>query len=313
MATPDPRTAPAASSDAPVRVDRAALTHHLQRQARGAAQAPWLHAEVARRMGERLDFIKAQPQCIVDWWARQGASGELLARRYPKAQRTTIEPAVAMPTPAPFRWRPPWAARPSAAPSPDDHALQPQAQLLWANMMLHWAEPLARTLARWHEALAVDGFLMFSCFGPDTLRELRGLYAELGWGVPASAFIDMHDLGDALVHAGFADPVMDMEMLTLSWGSAEALLGELRTLGANTALQRSPGLRTPRWRQRLVDVLNQRLADHSGRLHLSFEIIYGHAFKPAPRIKAPAETRISLDTMRGLARQRGNTQGDRDP
>ena len=78
MAMPDPRTAPAAASDAPVRVDRTASTRHLQRQARGAAQAPWLHAEVARRMAERLDFIKAQPQCIVDWWARQGASGELL-------------------------------------------------------------------------------------------------------------------------------------------------------------------------------------------------------------------------------------------
>jgi len=132
------------------------------------------------------------------------------------------------------------------------------AQLVWANMMLHaHADPLA-LMAQWQRALAVDGFLMFSTLGPDTLAELRALYAELGWPAPMAPFTDMHDFGDMLLHAGFADPVMDQETLTLTWPSAQALLDELRALGGNAHPQRCAGLRTPRWRTRLLQALAAR-------------------------------------------------------
>jgi malonyl-CoA O-methyltransferase len=171
-------------------------------------------------------------------------------------------------------------------------------------MMLHWVDDLPALLPRWHAALAVDGFLMFSCFGPDTLRELRRLYTSLGWGSPASAWVDMHDLGDALVQAGFADPVMDMEQLTLTWESPAAMLSELRALGANTDPARHAGLRTPRWRQRLEQQLAAALRGPDGRLHLRFEIVYGHAFRPLPRATVAAETHISLDAMRDMTRRK---------
>jgi malonyl-CoA O-methyltransferase len=288
-------------------VDEAALQRHLQRRLRSPAPVAWLHGEVARRMAERLGVIKLQPQAVIDWWATLGGSELLLRQHYPQAQYTGIEPATLLhlaPTVrTPPWWQRPWSSRPQATRRADDAEMPATGQLMWSNMMLHWVNDLPALFGRWHAALGSDGFMMFSCFGPDTLRELRDLYAECGWRLPASPFIDMHDLGDVLVHAGFADPVMDMEMLTLSWHSADALLAELRTLGGNTAPQREAGLRTPRWRARLAHLLTERLADGQGRLRLSFEIIYGHAFRPAPRPKLAPTTEVSLDTMREMVRR----------
>jgi len=175
------------------------------------------------------------------------------------------------------------------------------AQLVWANMMLHAVPDPEAQMTRWRRALAVDGFLMFSTLGPDTLAGLRALYREAGWGSAHAAFTDMHDHGDMLVAAGFADPVMDQERLTLTWATPEALLGELRTLGGNAEPARFAGLRTPRWRSRLLAALQER-ADRDGRIALEFELVYGHAFNPLPRVKVAGETRVALDDLRAMAR-----------
>ena len=142
---------------------------------------------------------------------------------------------------------------------------------------------------------------MFSCLGPGTLRELRAMYESLGWPAPTPDFIDMHDLGDMLVRAGFADPVMDQETLTLRWDSAEALLAELRALGGNAAPDRLPGLRTPRWRQQLLRGL-ESLKGADGKIGLSFELAYGHAFKAVPRLKLDEEAVLPLKDMRAMLR-----------
>lgn len=291
---------------APSRVDAAALARLLRR--RSGEGAPWLHQEVARRMAERLSLIRLQPQRLIDWWSAAGGSAELLAQQYPRAQLIAVEPA---PEFAVRRARAPWWKRLSA-PSPlvvadDGVAGLAPAQALWANMVLHWIDDIPKLLARWQAAIEVDGFLMFSCFGPDTLRELRALYAREQIGVPASAFVDMHDLGDALVHAGFADPVMDMQMLRLTWPDAQALLQELRGLGGNTAPQRFMGLHTRRWREHLEASLQAALAGPDGRLTLSFEILFGHAFKPMPRARLSARTEVALDDMRAMVRRPRST------
>lgn len=282
----------------------AAVAAHLRRAAR-ATEAPWLHGEVAARMAARLEMIRARPQRVLEWWAALG-EGAVLRERCRGARFERYEDAAALGARAgisarwwsPQRWRPPAARHPGRP--PDEGA----ADLVWANMMLHWdAEPLT-TMRRWHAALATGGFVMFSCFGPDTMRELRALYRRLGWGAPAHDFIDMHDLGDAMLRAGFAEPVMDMERLTLNWADADALLAELRTLGGNAAAGRCAGLRTPRWRDALRREI-AALAGPDGRPALSFEIVYGHAFKPAPRAAAPArETTVSVEALRRTARDR---------
>ncbi len=277
----------------------------LRRLAR-AGEAPWLHGEVARRMAERLDIIRAKPEAVLEWWAFGGAGTPLLAQAYPAARRYIVEPTE------PLRERsrqaaaaPWWSARRWRVPatqvlSPDDVA-PASVQLVWANMMLHASVDPAVLIARWQRALAVDGFVMFSCLGPGTLRELRDLYRRLGWPPAMAEFVDMHDLGDMLVRAGFADPVMDQEVLTLSWDSPQALLGELRSLGANASPDRFAGLRTPRWRDRLLSEL-RTMAAPDGRIHMQFEVAYGHAFKAAPRLAVNEHTTVSLDDMRAMVR-----------
>ncbi|HEY2135127.1 MAG TPA: hypothetical protein VGH49_04525, partial [Xanthobacteraceae bacterium] len=136
-----------------------------------------------------------------------------------------------------------------------------------------------------------------------TLRELRELYAASGWPQPTPGFIDMHDLGDMLVDAGFADPVLDQETIQLRWQSAEALLAELRQLGGNTHPDRHPALRTPAWRRRLLAALAER-ADKNGSIGLAVEVAYGHGFKPPPRLRADAPVSVSLDDMRAMVRRR---------
>lgn len=285
--------------------DPRAVARTLARWARAEAP-PWLHGEVARRMAERLPVIKRTPSTVVDWWGHAGAGGAELVNAYPKARRIVVEPDAALlarsAAATKAAW---WTARRWTGGAVEVrcvHDVPPGAgELLWANMALHHAVDAPAMIEAWQRTLAIDGFLMFSTLGPDTVRALRALYAELGWGSAGLPLTDMHDIGDQLVHAGFADPVMDQELVTLTWPDAGALLAELRTLGANTDPARHAGLRTPRWRRRLEQAL-ARLAGPDGRLHLGFEIVYGHAFKPAPRAALQPRTEVSLDAMRAMVK-----------
>lgn len=284
-------------------LDVAALQHTLRRL-HTAPAAPWLHAEVARRMAERLAFIRMQPAVLADWGAFLGASHAELRRAYPQARIVAIEHDEARrAATARARSGPWWALGRSRDAVQLDTELTPgQVQMLWSNMGLHFAaDPLAE-MATWHRALAVDGFLMFSTLGPGTLTALQALYAEAGWGVPFAPFVDMHDLGDMLVEAGFAEPVMDQETITLTWATAEQALAELRGLGANLAVGRAGGLRTPSWHMRLLQALGAR-ADDQGRVALAFELVYGHAFRPSPRPRVAAETAVALEDLRTMARR----------
>jgi len=256
-------------------------------------------------MAERLAIIRLQPAVIVDWWSHLGASAALLAQAYPSARRIEVEPetlaarridAARRPWWSPQRW----AGAPVSV-QPESAALPGGAQLVWANMMLHAVSDPPALFARWQAALGVGGFVMFSCLGPGSLRGLRELYARLGWPAPTPTFVDMHDLGDMLVQAGFADPVMDQETITLRWDDAGALLRELRTLGGNASPARHAGLRTPRWRARLLREL-EALAGPDGKPALRFEVAYGHAFRAAPRLRPGEATKVSLEDMRAMVR-----------
>ncbi len=271
-------------------------------QQRAPARSPWLHEEVARRMADRLQWIRLQPTAWADWEpVRGGMEGHaLVAARYPQAAQALVEPrsdhagVAARALGAP--WWKPWGPKVQVVAQPADGAVQ----MLWANMALHLAPEPQALIAQWHRALAVDGFLMFSCLGPDTLRELRSLYAALGWPPAGPEFTDMHDWGDMLVHAGFAEPVMDMERVTLTWAGPQQLLDELRELGPNLHPARFAGLRGRGWRDRLHAELVRALAGPDGRLSLSFEIVYGHALKPTPRVRVGAESSLSLQDMRAM-------------
>lgn len=274
----------------------------------GRADSPWLHEEVARRMIERLQWFRDPPASWMHWEPEIGglqAHGALV-QRLPGAARLVWSHQGRMPgaleAPATGLWdRLPWrrgADRVQLA-SPDS-----VVSMLWSNMLLHMVAQPQTLLQRWHAHVASGGFVMFSCLGPDSLRELRSVYHEEGWPAPAHAFTDMHDWGDMLVHAGFAEPVMDMERICLTYSSAEAMLNELRSLGRNLASGRAAGLRSKSWRRRLISALERRGSrSGDGRLSLTFEVIYGHAFKTERRVAGGDQT-VSVDEMRAMLRSR---------
>ena len=295
------------SSQRPPTIDPVAANRWAQ-QARQTA--PWLHEEVARRMTERLQWITAQPQSWAHWSPLRGGmeAHAQLRKRYPQAASYVVEssPALAeraMAASTEAWWSPRrWSAPPQHAGRPPEGGVQ----MVWSNMLLHQVADPQALIADWNRALDVDGFLMFSCLGPDTAQELRRVYAALGWPPPGHAFTDMHDWGDMLVHAGFAEPIMDMERIRLTYASPDRLLQDLRELGRNLHPGRFTGLRGRGWRRRLDSELASQLSDQDeeGRLTLTFEIVYGHAFKPAPRPRMASESAVSLQDMRSMLQQR---------
>ena len=260
-------------------------------------------------MQERLDVIRLQPQAWVDWEPLRGGlqSHQALRARYPQAALWQVvgqadEARRVRAQTAPSWWQPSrWAG-------PQLQLGQPPAggvQMVWANMLLHQVADPQALIAQWHRALSVDGFLMFSCLGPDSLRELRAVHAAMGWPEPMHELTDMHDWGDMLVQAGFAEPVMDMERLTLTFETPERLLQELRELGRNLHWHRFAGLRGRGWQRQWLQALAERgERDRQGRLKLTFEVVYGHALKPVPRSKILPQSRIGLDDMRQMLAQR---------
>ncbi len=298
--------APETDATAPRPVDPVALARWRDRLRR-APQAPWLHTEAARRMAERLAIVKLQPQAVAAWGLQPAHDRSLLAAAYPQARITAVDPDGRPPDAAPSPW---WRGLLSRAPTlhhaTPDTLPAGEVQLVWSAMLLHTLPRPQAQFQAWHRALAVDGFLMFCTVGPGTLQSLSALYAAAGWPAPMAPLVDMHDLGDMLVAAGLADPVMDQETLRLTWADAPAALAELRTLGLNAAPGRPAGLRTPRWRQRLLDALEQRRGA-DGRIALEFELVYGHAFKPVPRLRLAPETTVGVDELRRMARRGSST------
>jgi malonyl-CoA O-methyltransferase len=259
------------------RIDPRLARRRFARAAATYAGASRLEAEVGSRMLERLDLVKLAPRRVLD--AGSGPPQRALVARYPGADVIALDFAVQMLRASRFGW---FRRRP--LPLCGDLAALPLAGgsigLAWSNMALHWlAEPLA-ALRELERVLAPEGLLMFSTLGPDTLKELRAAAGE----ARVHAFADMHDLGDMLVACGFSAPVMDMEVLTIAYRSADALLDDLRGSGQTLArLDRPRGLAGRRFMRDLRAALGEApLA--------SFEVVYGHAWKSAPRVPGDAKT-----------------------
>jgi len=272
-------------------------------------ESPWLHEEIASRMAERLQWFRVQPASWLHWEPEMGGvkAHQRLQALLPQAssQISAHDAPQALALLAPPRhrsWSPRNWTRKNRLTIADEGT---RVDMLWANMVLHLEPRPQSLLRRWNTHINTEGFLMFSCLGPDTLRELRSVYAAQGWPVPHHPFTDMHDWGDMLVHSGFAEPVMDMERLTITYSGGAAMLDDLRGLGRNLHASRPTGLRSRHWRQRLVSALDAGLPrDAEGRLQLTVEVIYGHAFKAPPRpVKGPAgETAVAMDEMRAMLR-----------
>ncbi|WP_426194449.1 methyltransferase domain-containing protein [Massilia sp. DWR3-1-1] len=277
------------------------------------AGSDFLRREIASRMHERLELVKIAPQRVLDAGCGAGADLSLLQKDYPAAQVIGIDAAAGMAaaaaarTPAPAlralnqmlsRLMPARAGVDVLAGDFGNLPFAPNSiDLVWSNLALHWHPQPDRVFAEWRRVLRIDGLLMFSNFGPDTLRELRRAYAEIDEHPHVLPFVDMHDFGDQLVAAGFSTPVMDMELIKVTYDSAASLLADVRALGGNPLATRARGLRGRAAQQRLLAAL-EKGRDASGKLVLSFEVIYGHAFRPAPRATAAGESIVRFQPRR---------------
>lgn len=284
--------------------------HVIRQFARRAPldKAQFLYGEIAQRMLQRLSYIRLAPSSVVDAGCGAGHALEPLRAHYAGITYTGIDACEPMIQAARERY----AARPSLwqklrnKPTPTAQfvtadmaatGLPPESQdLVWSNMALHWHHRPHEVLAEWRRILKTGGLVMFSCLGPDSFKELRQAVATAGITTVQPQFVDMHDFGDLLIENGFADPVMDQEMLTLTYRSADKLLADLRILGGNPSIGRRPGLAGRGWHRRLLDALeSQRHLD--GTIHISLEVAYGHAWRAASRKVSSEETHISINAI----------------
>lgn len=233
-------------------------------------------------MAARLDLVKIAPQRVADIGCATGDGIRELHQRYSKAQALAVD--FALPMLRSVRQHTPFLQRLSGCGprllNADVRALPLAANslgLVWSNLMLHWLDDPLPALRELHRVLEVGGLLTFATLGPDTLKELREAGSGVGAGDTVKRFLDMHDLGDMLVAAGFGDPVMDMEIIRLTYPTPRAFLVDQRHLGVRDALLGRQGWRD--WRR----LFGSWPRDVDGRLPASFEIVYGHAWKPEPR------------------------------
>src|SRR5574338_442523 len=273
------------------RLDRRLVRRRAARAATRYAGADFLAREIARRMAERLDYIRLTPHRILDLGCGPGADQPILKARYPDATYLGVDFAPAMLRPA--RAAGGFLQRLfGSAPRATAHAIAADAEalplpqgsigLVWSNLMLNWLHDPMPALREIHRVLEVNGLVMFSTLGPDTLKELRAALPDAA-GERVHRFIDMHDIGDALVKAGFADPVMDMEMVTLTYADLDGLLADLRATGStNASVDRPRGLAGKAgWAA--ARATYQALA-RDGRMPATFEVIQGHAWKMPPKV-----------------------------
>jgi malonyl-CoA O-methyltransferase len=279
------------------------------------ADSDFLRREVASRMHERLALVRIAPRRVLDAGCGEGADLPLLQSRYTGAQVIGLDGSAAMASESRMRqlaglssmqrlfakWLPgsPFGAQP-AGPQPicGDFARLPLAthavDLVWSNLALHWHPQPDQVFAEWRRALSIDGLLMFSCFGPDTFKELRTAFAAADDEAHALSFVDMHDFGDMLVNVGFSTPVMDMETITVTYENVDKLLADVRAWGGNPLMTRRASLfGRAAWKRAMDSLRGMRGAD--GRIPLTYEVIYGHAFRPVQTKTAAGESIVKFD------------------
>ena len=279
------------------------------------ADSAFLRREVAGRMLERLALVKISPQRVLDAGCGDGADLPVLHRHFPDAVLCGLDASAVMLAQAQNRqtqaahslnrmlkkWLPVGRGIVQGAEALltcGDFARLPlqsgSVDVIWSNLALHWHPQPDRVFEEWRRVLRVDGLLMFSCFGPDTFKELRAAFAGMDDTSHALPFVDMHDFGDMLVHAGFSTPVMDMETLTVTYEAPEKLIADVRAWGGNPLSNRRKGLiGTRAWEQMRNALEKKRRSD--GRIGLTYEIVYGHAFRPVSKTTAGGEAIIRFE------------------
>lgn len=261
-------------------------------------QAAVLQLEVGQRLLQRLDYVKLQPTRILDIGCGTGQQTDALLKRYPKAEIIGLDFALPMLQHTQRRGR--WLRRPTCV-CADLDALpfaQQSFDLIFSNMAMQWSAQPAATFSRIHALLKPEGLFMFSSLGPDTLLELRQAWAQVSSAEHVHRFVDMHDYGDMLMQVQFADPVMDMERIVMTYPDVTRLMRDLKAIGANNAGSNRPANLTGRGQLDALQAAYANYRDADGRLPATYEIIYGHAWGAQQRQGSEGEVRVAVESIR---------------
>lgn len=277
----------------------------------------FLRREVAQRMHEKLDLIRIEPKRVLDAGCGEGMDLPTLSQRFQQVQSILgVDASWQMLSESEFAnsdaaggfkkllgslfsSKQSQYARPLLVCSDFANlALQSASiDVLWSNLAIHWHPQPDLVLKEWFRVLARNGIVIFSSFGPDTFVELKQAFAEIDNYPHTLPFVDMHDFGDMLVAAGFATPVMDVERITLRYQDVQKMLSDVRALGGNPLSNRRRGLMSKSKMALLHSVLEKKRGS-DGRIPLTIEVVFGHAFKPVPTKLSSGESIIRFDALK---------------
>ena len=281
-------------------IDKKQVRRSFSRAAQDYDAAAVLQREVCTRMLEKLGYIKLQPSRIVDVGSGTGWGTRQLGEKYPKAEITALDIAIGMLQMARGTsswWQKLFSGKRERFLCADVEEMpiaSNAVDMIWSNLALQWCNDLPATFVELQRILKTDGLLIFSSFGVDTLKELRAAFSEVDGYNHLSRFADLHDIGDMLMEAGFADPVMEMEKITLTFDDLRAVMQDLKSIGAHNATAgRASGMMGKNTWQRVTE--NYEKFRSEGKLPATFEIIYGHAWKAASKNTQDGRSIIRTD------------------
>jgi malonyl-CoA O-methyltransferase len=271
-------------------IDKARARASFGRAADTYDAAAILQKQVREEMLSRLDLVKLSPHTILDAGCGTGLASHTLQKRFAKSQVVSLDFALPM-------------LQKTRSTNPNNCLIGQVKSLLggtkqsllcadieslplanatiglvWSNLAIQWCNDLDAALQEFHRVLQPEGLLMFSTFGPDTLKELRIATSVQNGITSVSRFLDMHDIGDAMVRAGFSAPVLDVERFTLTYDDVKSVMRDLKSIGAHNATDgRSRGLLGRGFLQNLEANYEQFRLE--GKLPATFEVVYGHAWR----------------------------------
>ncbi|KTD21523.1 malonyl-ACP O-methyltransferase BioC [Legionella lansingensis] len=263
---------------------QAEICNTFNKHAAEYEQAAKIQNEIGQRLFERLHYLKINPRYVLDLGCGTGLFTLQLKKRYPKAEIIGLDLAQAMLLESRKKqsWRRKWSlvngdmtALPFATGAFD---------LIFANQAIHWSESLDMVIRELNRVMNVAGCLMFSTLGPDTFKELKQAWRLADdHHAHTNEFMDMHDIGDCLLHERFLDPVVDMELITVHYGNLKQLLANLKAQGVrNINPKRNEGLTGKNaWLD--FEKAYKELLTKEGKYPLTYEVIYGHAWKGEQR------------------------------
>ena len=278
------------------RIDKARARTSFGRAANTYDAAAILQKQVREEMFNRLDLVKLTPHTILDAGCGTGAASHALQKRFVKSQVISLDFALPMlqktrvgsdNTGLMHQIKRMLSGVKHNLVCADIESLplaSKSVDLVWSNLAIQWCNDLDAALLEFYRVLQPEGLLMFSTFGPDTLKELRVATGRQDGMTSVSRFIDMHDIGDALVRAGFSAPVLDVERFTLTYDDVKSVMRDLKSIGAHNATDgRARGLLGRGFLQKLESNYEQYRAD--GKLPATFEVVYGHAWRGQEKAK----------------------------